>query len=255
MAELAAAFNRMSAELADRESRLSEAHTQIARADKLSAVGELAASIAHEVKNPVTALVGYAQLGREAGGLEEAHELFGLIEKQGWRAGEVLQSLLEFTRREQAAPEPTSPGALVDDTLKLLRHPLKLRGVTLETEVEAGLPTILVHPGELQQVLVNLIMNGADAMEGRATRLLTLGASAANGQVMLTVRDTGTGIALENLERIFQPFFTTKKGKAGTGLGLSVSQRIVKDLGGELRVQSTLGEGSTFIVALPVARG
>lgn len=254
-AELAAAFNRMSAELADREARLSEAHTQIARADKLSAVGELAASIAHEVKNPVTALVGYAQLGREVGTLEEARELFGLIEKQGWRAGEVLQSLLEFTRRDPAPPEAVAPGELLEDTLKLLRHPLKLRGVTLETSVAEGLPRILVQPGELQQVLVNLVMNGADAMEGRARRVLTLGASAGNGQVLLTVRDTGTGIPVELLERIFQPFFTTKKGKAGTGLGLSVSQRIVKDLGGELRVQSTVGEGTTFIIALPAAAG
>jgi signal transduction histidine kinase len=253
-AALAAAFNRMSAELADREARLSDAHTQIARADKLSAVGELAASIAHEVKNPVTAVVGYAQLGRETKAIEEAHELFGLVEKQGWRAGEVLQSLLEFTRREPTRPEPVEPAELVNDTLRLLRHPLKLRGVTLEAELAERLPTILVHAGELQQVLVNLLMNGADAMDGRPTRVLTVLASTEDERVLLRVRDTGSGIPLDLREKIFQPFFTTKKGREGTGLGLSVSQRIVKDLGGEIRVTSTVGEGSTFTVILPIAR-
>lgn len=252
-AELAAAFNRMSEELADREARLSDAHTQLSRADKLSAVGELAASIAHEVKNPVTAVVGYAQLGREANDLEDAKELFVLVEKQGWRAGEVLQSLLEFTRREAQVPEPVDPRALVEDTVRLLRHPLKLRGVTLETELSDGLPPILAHPGELQQVLVNLLMNGADAMADRPTRVLTIGASGDAERLQLWVRDTGVGIPLELRERIFQPFFTTKKGRDGTGLGLSVSQRIVKDLGGELRVASTVGEGSTFTVVLPLA--
>ncbi|MGB8930807.1 MAG: ATP-binding protein, partial [Anaeromyxobacteraceae bacterium] len=254
-AELATAFNRMSAELADREARLSDAHTQISRADKLSAVGELAASIAHEVKNPVTAVVGYAQLGKETRDLAEAHELFGLVEAQGWRAGEVLQSLLEFTRREPTAPEPVAPGELVEETLRLLRHPLRMRGVTVTSELAEGLPTVLAHAGELQQVLVNLLLNAADAMEGREQRLAAVTASAADGQVLLTVRDTGTGIPPELRERIFQPFFTTKKGRDGTGLGLSVSQRIVKDLGGEIRLESVVGEGSTFTVSLPaVAR-
>ncbi|HSN14948.1 MAG TPA: ATP-binding protein [Anaeromyxobacteraceae bacterium] len=252
-AELAAAFNRMSGELADRESRLSEAHTQLSRADKLSAVGELAASIAHEVKNPVTAVVGYAQLGRETLDLAEAHELFGLVEQQGWRAGEVLQSLLEFTRREPTAPEPVAPAALVDETLRLLRHPLRLRGVTVTSELAEGLPTVLAHAGELQQVLVNLLLNAADAMEGREQRRVTVRASAGEGQVLLAVSDSGTGIPPELRGKIFQPFFTTKKGRDGTGLGLSVSQRIVKDLGGEIRLESTVGEGSTFTVVLPPA--
>lgn len=250
-AELAAAFNRMSAELADREARLSDAHTQIARADKLSAVGELAASIAHEVKNPITALIGYAQLGKESNGLEDAHELFGLVEKQGWRAGEVLQSLLEFTRREPVEPEPIDAALLVTDTVRLLRHPLRLRGATVETELPEGLPRVLAHAGELQQVLVNLMMNGADAMDGRPVRLLTVGATRDGDRLRLWVRDTGIGIPAELREKIFQPFFTTKKGRDGTGLGLSVSQRIVKDLGGELRVASMVGEGSTFTVVLP----
>jgi C4-dicarboxylate-specific signal transduction histidine kinase len=243
----------MSGELADREARLSDAHTQISRADKLSAVGELAASIAHEVKNPVTAVVGYAQLGRETRDLAEAHELFGLVEQQGWRAGEVLQSLLEFTRRAPTAPEPVAPAALVEETLRLLRHPLRLRGVTVTSELAEGLPSVLAHAGELQQVLVNLLLNAADAMEGREQRRVTVRAASADGQVLLAVSDTGTGIPPELREKIFQPFFTTKKGRDGTGLGLSVSQRIVKDLGGEIRLESAVGEGATFTVVLPAS--
>jgi signal transduction histidine kinase len=251
-AELAAAFNRMSAELADRELRLSEAHTQIARAEKLSAVGELAASIVHEVKNPLAALVGYAQLGRDTLEIEEAHELFGLVEVQGWRASEVMQRLLGFTRRESSTPEPVELAELAQETVRLLRTPLKLRGITLVSAVEPGLPPIHLRPGELQQVLVNLVMNGADAMDGRERREVTVGSSVVDGRVRLSVRDTGNGIPPELLEKIFRPFFTTKLGRDGTGLGLSVSQRIVRDFGGELLVESTVGEGSTFTVVLPI---
>lgn len=251
-AELAAAFNRMSAELADRELRLSEAHTQIARADKLSAVGELAASIVHEVKNPLAALVGYAQLGKETLRIEEAHELFGLVESQGWRASDVMQQLLGFTRRESTTPERVDAAALAEATVRLLRPPLRLRGIALQLAFEPGLPQIRVRPGELQQVLVNLVMNGADAMDGRDRREVTVGGSAGGGRVRLSVRDTGAGIPPELMEKIFQPFFTTKMGRDGTGLGLSVSQRIVRDFGGELEVESTVGEGSTFTVVLPV---
>jgi two-component system NtrC family sensor kinase len=252
-AELAAAFNRMSAELADREARLSDAHTQIARAEKLSAVGELAASIAHEVKNPVAAIVGYAQLGRDTPRLDEAHELFALVERQGWRAGEVLQSLLEFTRRDPPDPQLVEPSSLAEDALRLLRHPLRLRGIKVESALGEGLPPVRADAGELQQVLVNLLMNAADATDGRPTRIVTLGSSAAEGRVILWVRDSGGGIGAEEIEKIFQPFYTTKKGRDGTGLGLSVSLRIVKDLGGDIRVESRVGEGSTFTVSLPAA--
>jgi len=252
-AELAAAFNRMSAELADREARLSDAHTQIARADKLSAVGEIAASIAHEVKNPVSAIVGYAQMGQETSDVAKTHELFGLVETQGWRAAKVLQDLLEFARREPVAPEPVAPAELAEEALRLLRHPLMLRGVTVRSAVAEGLPRILVQPGELQQVLVNLLMNAADAMDGRQERVVTLGASAEPGHVLLWVRDTGPGVPPELREKIFQPFFTTKQGRDGTGLGLSVSQRIVTDLGGVLRLESAAGAGATFTVVLPAA--
>jgi signal transduction histidine kinase len=253
-AELAAAFNRMSAELADREARLSDAHAQLARADKLSAVGELAASVVHEVKNPVAAVVGYAQLGRECEQLPEAHELFGLVEAQAWRASDVLQNMLEFTRREPPMPELLDPAVVAEDAVRLLRHPLRLRGVTLQTEIAEGLPKLHTHAGELQQVLVNLLMNAADAMEGRAERVATLGIAASNGRVLMTVRDTGSGIPAELHEKIFLPFFTTKKGRDGTGLGLSVSQRLVRDMGGEIRVESTVNAGSTFTVSLPAVR-
>jgi len=223
----------------------------LARAEKLSAVGELAASVVHVVKNPVAAIVGYAQLGRDCDGLPEAHELFGLVEAQAWRASDVLQNMLEFTRREPSRPELLDPATVAEDAVKLLRHPLRLRGVTVRTEIAPGLPKIHTHAGELQQVLVNLLMNAADAMEGRPERIVTIGSGGADGRVLLWVRDTGAGIDPEHLEKIFQPFFTTKKGREGTGLGLSVSQRIVRDLGGEIRVESKLGVGATFTVALP----
>jgi two-component system NtrC family sensor kinase len=130
---------------------------------------------------------------------------------------------------------------------------LRLRGVTLESALGEGLPQVRADAGELQQVLVNLLMNAADATDGRPARIVTLGSSTVDGRVLLWVRDTGAGIGSEDLQKIFQPFYTTKKGRDGTGLGLSVSLRIVKDLGGDIRVESRVGEGSTFTVSLPAA--
>jgi signal transduction histidine kinase len=251
VSELASAFNRMSTALADREARLSEAHHQVSRSDKLSAVGELAASFAHEVKNPVTAVVGYAQLGLQATTLEEARELFALAEAQAWRASDALKGLLEFTRRDASPPEPVDPAPLAAEALRLLRYPLHQRGVEVVSDLPERLPRVVISPGELQQVLVNLMLNAADAMDERPVRRLILGAAVQGESVLLTVRDTGVGIPPELHEKIFQSFFTTKKGKAGTGLGLSVSLRIVQSAGGEIRVESAPGAGASFTVVLP----
>ncbi len=255
IARLAAAFNRMGGNLADREARLTEAHTQLAQAEKLSAVGELAASVVHEVKNPLSAIVSYAQLGQEAEKVEAARDLFKLVESNAWRSNDVLQTLLAFARQEKAVQARIDPAAVAEGALRLLRHQLILKQIDVETSLPDGLPFIMGNANQLQQVLVNLIMNAAHAMERGERKVLRLAAAAQGDGVAISVADTGVGIAPADRDRLFKPFFTTKPGGQGTGLGLSVSQRIVQEHRGQIRVESEPGRGATFTVVLPAADG
>ncbi len=250
---LAEAFNRMGRELADREARLSEAHTQLVQSEKLAVVGEMSASVAHEVKNPLSGIVGYAQLGGEAASVEEARELFRMIERHAWRANETVLALLGFARYGQAALETLDANRVAEDALGLMRHYILTKRVSAEVALEPGLPAIRGNANQLQQVLVNLIMNAGQAMEGCPRRVLTLRTARDGDAVVFSIEDTGSGIAPEVVSKLFQPFFTTRPPGQGTGLGLSVSQRIVKRHGGEIRVDSEPGRGSTFSVRIPLA--
>jgi len=250
---LAQAFNRMGRELADREARLAEAHTQLAQSEKLSVVGEIGASVAHEVKNPLAGIVGYAQLGQESDTLEQAKESFKLIESNAWRASEILQSLLEFARLDRVDYAPVDAVEIAEGAARLLRHQLMTRRIRVEMAFARGLPPVHGNAGQLQQVFVNLVMNASQAMQDRPERVLTIAATLEGDHVAFTVSDTGTGMTPEVLGKIFTPFFTTKPRGQGTGLGLSVSQRIVKQHHGAILVRSEPGKGTTFTVLLPVA--
>jgi signal transduction histidine kinase len=250
---LAQAFNRMSRELADREARLAEAHTQLAQSEKLSVVGEIGASVAHEVKNPLAGIVGYAQLGQGADTLEQAKESLKQIESNAWRANEILQSLLRFARLDPVDHAPVDVVGIANDALRLLRHQLMSRQIRVETAFAPGLPPGLGNAGQLQQVFVNLVMNASQAMEGRPECVLAIAATLQGDHLAFTVSDTGTGMTPEVLGKIFTPFFTTKPLGQGTGLGLSVSQRIVKQHRGAILARSEPGKGTTFTVLLPVA--
>lgn len=250
---LAEAFNRMSRELADREARLTEAHTQLAQSEKLSVVGEIGASVAHEVKNPLAGIVGYAQLGQSADTLDQAKDSLKLIETHAWRASDILQALLEFARLDRVDYAPVDAVGIAEGAVRLLRHQLMTKRVRVETAYAPGLPHVLGNAGQLQQVFVNLVMNASQAMEDRPERVLTIGATLEGDHVAFTFSDTGTGMAPEVLGKIFTPFFSTKPRGHGTGLGLSVSQRIVKQHHGAILVRSEPGKGTTFTVLMPVA--
>jgi len=250
---LAEAFNRMSRELADREARLTEAHTQLAQSEKLSVVGEIGASVAHEVKNPLAGIVGYAQLGQSADTLDQAKDSLKLIETHAWRASDILQALLEFARLDRVDYTPVDAVGIAEGAVRLLRHQLMTKRVRVETAYAPGLPHVLGNAGQLQQVFVNLVMNASQAMEDRPERVLTIGATLEGDHVAFTFSDTGTGMAPEVLGKIFTPFFSTKPRGHGTGLGLSVSQRIVKQHHGAILVRSEPGKGTTFTVLMPVA--
>ncbi len=248
-----AAFNKMSRELSERETQLVQKNEQLIQSAKLSAVGELAAGLAHEVKNPMTGIVGFAQLGRSTQSLTEAHEYFGRIEQDSQRANSILQNLLSFARPSEVTHEKLDPNAVVEGGLTLAAHQLKVGGVRIDKELSSPLPLIEGNQNQLQQVLLNLFINAGQAMEGvEDKRLVVRTRSDGNGAVLIEVKDTGVGMSEEVRQRIFAPFFTTKPRGKGTGLGLSVSQSIVAQHKGELLVESAPGQGSTFTLRLPV---
>ncbi len=250
---LATAFNKMGEELADREARLSEVHGQLVESAKLSVLGELSASMAHEVKNPLSGIIGYAQFGLTLPTLEQAREHLQLIERHAWRASEIIETLLDFARHASVEFRELDACAITAEAVRLVRYQLHAKRVLLETDLVSGVPPIRGNANQLQQVILNLIMNAVQAMEGQPERMLRVSVAATNGAVEITIRDTGVGMTPEVKKRIFAPFFTTKPRGKGTGLGLSVSQRIVGQHGGEIRFESEPGRGSSFVVRIPTA--
>lgn len=248
------ALNQMSRELVRRSEELQRANAQLVQSEKLSALGELAASVAHEVKNPMVGIVGFAQLGQETQDPKEIDEYFRLIEEDAFRANRILQRLLEFARPPEVTFVPVSLNEVVQGSLQLCQHQLQMGGVKIETQLADELPAVKGNSNQLRQVMLNLLLNAGQAMEASAERLVRVStARNGDGRVEVRVADTGPGIAKEVTEQLFKPFITTKRAGQGTGLGLSVSRSIVEAHGGSIRAESVAGVGATFIVCLPAA--
>jgi signal transduction histidine kinase len=250
---LADSFNNMSRELARRSEELDLKNQQLVQSEKMSAIGELSAGLAHEVKNPMVGIVGFAQLGQESTSLEEAREYFKLIDSDAQRANGILQNLLEFARPPDVEEEVLEFNQVVAGAVRLTAHQLQLNGVRVHVEYADGLPKVKGNGNQLRQVLLNLMMNASQAMEGQKDKHLYVQTKGGDAGAQVTVRDVGPGIEPAAQARIFEPFFTTKPRGKGTGLGLSVSRSIIEAHRGEIRVESELGKGATFFIRLPSA--
>ncbi|HTV65082.1 MAG TPA: ATP-binding protein [Bryocella sp.] len=234
-----------------------ELESQLSQAEKLSSIGLLAAGVAHEVNTPLAVISSYAQmLAKQVHGDDRQSSLLDKITKQTFRASEIVNSLLNFSRTSGAEFADVDLNRVIKDTLTLLEHQFKTARVAVRQELYPELPMIHGNTGKLQQVFLNLFLNAKDAMPGGGT--LTI--STINGHhVQVRVSDTGTGIAQEHIHRIYDPFFTTKnKPKSGhsggTGLGLSVTYGIIQEHAGKIRVDSAPGRGTTFIMEFPLVR-
>jgi two-component system NtrC family sensor kinase len=248
------ALNQMSRELVRRSEQLQKTNAQLVQSEKLSAVGELAASVAHEVKNPMVGIVGFAQLGQESTDLPEMLEYFKLIEQDAFRANKILQNLLEFSRPPEMEFEPLAPNDVVLGAMALCVHQLQMQGVKVETSLGDGLPSIRGNSNQLRQVLLNLMLNAGQAMEQSPLKLITVSTQQPEqGFVEIRVSDTGPGLAEDVKDKLFKPFFTTKRRGQGTGLGLSVSRTIIESHRGQIRAEGAPGKGATFIIRLPEA--
>jgi len=235
-----------------------ELESQLSQADKLSSIGLLAAGVAHEVNTPLAVISSYAQmLSKQLQGDPQKSGLLEKITRQTFRASEIVNNLLNFSRTSGTEFTDVDVNKIIADTLALLEHQFKISKIQVQDDLSGHLPLIHGNAGRLQQVFLNLFLNARDAMANGGT----LRVSTTNGEaVSVTVADSGTGIAQEHIHRIYDPFFTTKTApkegqqNRGTGLGLSVTYGIIQEHAGKIRVESRPGEGTTFYLDFPLTR-
>ena len=234
------------------------------------AIGQIAAGVAHELNNPLGGILGYAQFTLEKiqnksaenmtdKDIESYKRYLRDIETQSRRCKSIVQNLLKFSRTSQTVEfDEVNVNSVIEDTLTFVEHQLMMNQITLVKNLDSGIPIIKGNPSQLQQVFTNIIINAMHASEsGNEIKLTTHFAPPLgefSGAIEIAFADAGRGISEEHQKKIFEPFFTTKDVGKGTGLGLSVSYGIIKEHGGEIKVKSKLGEGTTFTVIIPVEK-
>ncbi len=265
------AYNRnLEEKIVERTLALEEAQTQLIQSEKMSAIGQLAAGVAHELNNPLGGILGYAQFalekmnknnpdGKPSKDVEGYMRYLSYIENQARRCKSIVQNLLRFSRSTHTTEvEDVDINSVMLETQTFVEHQLHMKQITLEVETTENIPIIQANGGQLQQVFTNLIINAMHASNSDTVIKITTGFSPSVGEfggtVEVKVIDQGIGIADEVINKIFEPFFTTKEVGKGTGLGLSLSYGIIRDHGGEIRVESEVGKGTTFTVILPVQK-
>jgi PAS domain S-box-containing protein len=226
---------------------------QMTQTEKLTSLGLLAAGVAHEVNTPLAVISNYIQmLAKQMPEDDPRHNIIDKIVKQTFRASEIVNNLLNFSRTGAAELADIDVNRVVEETLSLVAHPLKTSQIHIVKQLGESLPPVRGSANKLQQVFLNLFLNARDAMP--AGGMLEIRTAAHNGSVEVEVADTGAGIPREHIHRIFDPFFTTKSNGRGTGLGLSVSYGIIKEHAGKIDVRSTPGKGTSFHVEFPALR-
>jgi two-component system NtrC family sensor kinase len=267
LGEALAALNQASQELeakvAERSEQLRQAHQRLLQADRLASLGQLAASVAHEINNPLSGVLNYSALmarilrddGVPAGRVAEFRAYLERVSEQTARAGRIVSDLLSFSRRSKPHRAAADLNAIVRTTVSLVSHKLKLMGVEVELCLGEPLPQLFCDASQVQQVALNLVMNGAEAHRkaGGGRVKVSTRSVPERAAVALVVADDGEGIPRELVDRIFDPFFTTKEEGKGLGLGLAVVYGIVQSHGGTIDVDSRPGAGTTFAVTLPIA--
>lgn len=229
---------------------------QLLQAQKLSSVGELASSITHEFNNILTTIINYGKMGLRHKDAATREKAFDKIVTAGHRASKITTGMLSYARCRGDRRESMSLVQLVQDVLVLVEKDLQMHRIRLETVFEAE-PCAEVNASQVQQVLLNLIINARQAMDPGGALTIRVGIEKADGLGEIAVQDTGAGIPAETLQRIFDPFFSTKAaddgGQGGTGLGLSLCKEVMEAHRGRVRVESTVGRGTTFTLRFPLS--
>jgi two-component system NtrC family sensor kinase len=277
LGDLARSFNAMSLQLraaneeivawaktledrvAEKTRELQRAHDHMLQVEKMASIGKLAAVVAHEINNPLSGILTYAKLLEKwlkrheiESKAREATESVELIARESRRCGDIVKNLLTLSRTAPMNVESTSLNTVIERSLRLLQHQLEMTGVQLQLGLAGDLPRVQCDPGQVEQVILALVMNAIDAMPHGGNLWLRTRLNLVGDQALIEVRDDGTGIPPEILAHIFEPFQTTKEPGRGVGLGLAVSRSIVERHGGQISVQSEVGKGTKVTVFLPL---
>ncbi|GAI74303.1 unnamed protein product, partial [marine sediment metagenome] len=221
-------------------------------ADRLASIGELAAGIAHELNNPLTGVIGFAEMLLEENVSDDAREKIAIIHHEARRTAEVVGNLLTFARKHKPSKRPVNVNGIIAAVLRLRAYEQKVNNIKIETHFAPDLPEIVADSFQLQQVFLNIVINAEFFMtEAHGKGVLVITSEKMDGFIRVTFTDDGPGIPEENTRKLFDPFFTTKKAGKGTGLGLSICHGIVAEHGGRIYAESGLGKGATFIIELP----
>jgi two-component system NtrC family sensor kinase len=254
LGKLSYRFNLMAEALRQRDERLKEfTKRKIMESERLAIVGQLAANVAHELNNPLQGIVTYSSLLLEKDICDEpSRQNLEKISIQANRCREIIRGLLDFSRQKKPQKTLTDINALLRRCISLMENQAQFHNITIAQNFDETLPMIVVDPSQIERVFLNLIINAAEAMNGSGTLTLSTGFGINAKHIEIEVKDTGHGISMENMEKIFNPFFTTKEIGHGVGLGLAISYGIVKEHNGEITVESEYGKGATFTVSLPI---
>ncbi|MDZ4852707.1 MAG: ATP-binding protein [Pirellulaceae bacterium] len=241
--------------IAELENLVVQLQKQLSQTQRLATIGELTSTTTHEFNNLLMTIMNYAKLGMRHKDEPTRDKAFSKIVDASNRAAKVTQTILGLARNRSGVQEPTALEPVIRDTLVLLERELHRYRIMVETEFDA-VPMALVEANQIQRVLINLLTNARQAIGESGSIKLRLSYEAKQQHVVLMIRDSGKGIAKENLPKIFEPFFSTKigpdaSGKGGTGLGLSACREIIEEHRGKIRVESSVGKGTAFYIRLP----
>jgi len=251
--DLAIAFNSMTIGLNEREIALKKTQEALVQSEKMSAFGQMGAGIAHEIKNPLAGILGFAQLLSRKLGEDNALIKYSVrIEKETVRCKDIIDNLMRFARQEKQEFMETDINSVIKSALEIVDHQLTINGVKIEQGMTEDLPTIQGNGNQIQQTIINFMINAQQAMEGTQGDRVKVSTFLDDNMVVVQISDNGPGIPKDIQAKIFEPFFTTKEAGKGTGLGLSVTFGIIEDHHGELTLESEPGEGATFSIKFPV---
>lgn len=255
IAELTISFNNMATGLQERDEKLKRANNLLIQSEKMSAFGQISAGIAHEVKNPLTGILGYTQLAMRK--LDENDPLMRnlkIIEKETQRTKSIIENLMQFARSENTELELIDVNIAIEHATTIVDHQLGINQVTISNKLDSNLPLIMGNSNQLEQVIMNLVINAQQAITatGSSGKVFIKTVYTNDNKLEIRVSDSGPGISPDIQKKLFEPFFTTKRAGEGTGLGLSVSYGIIQAHHGNIRIKSSLGHGTIFIITLPV---
>jgi two-component system NtrC family sensor kinase len=270
LGDLATSFNKMAAEVGGVQAKIEEqvrrktaelerVYKTLLHSEKMASIGKLAATVAHEINNPLFGILTYARLvlrellKHEIPERDEMAEQLQTIERESKRCGDLVKTLLTFSRQAPSIRQPNDLNTVVHRAVLLVQHKLAMQNIELQENLAADLPPALCDANQIQQVVLVLMVNASEAMPKGGRLTVSTQFDGHTDQCVVRVKDTGAGIPADVLPRIFDPFFTTKEDQNRTGLGLAVAHSIVQQHAGDIVVDSTPGVGTEFQVALPIA--